>query len=189
VSTPHKAFDEAAERDETLRRGHDRLIPLASAIIAVLAALGTMLAHHRSIQALSAKNEAIITTAKASDRYAYYQSQRTRVVVYQAFVAAGAAKGDAERSLRTTAGREQTASLAVLADAKKLEARAVAQEQHSESLLGSFETLEIATTLFEIAIVFSSISALTETRSLLWAGIGLAAVGVALAIAGLAQAR
>ena len=42
-----------------------RLLSLAAAVIAVLAALGTLFSHHRSITALAVKNEAILTQARA----------------------------------------------------------------------------------------------------------------------------
>jgi hypothetical protein len=32
----HKVFEEATERDEAIKEGNDKLIPLAAAIIAVL---------------------------------------------------------------------------------------------------------------------------------------------------------
>jgi hypothetical protein len=190
VNGAHKALEEATERHEALSSGHDWAVPLASAIIAVLAALGTMLAHHRSIQALSAKNEAVIVTTRAADRYAYYESQRTRIVIYQALVSAGIPKTPAARqALTKTADIEQTASLAVLDNAKHLEQESIRAQQRSETLLGSFETLEIATTLLEIAIVFTSISALTSSRILLWLGVGLAGVGTLLGCYGFFQAR
>jgi hypothetical protein len=62
-------LDEARERHEHILKGHDRLIPLVTAVIAVLAALGTLFAHHRSIEALVVKNDSIVATAKATDQY------------------------------------------------------------------------------------------------------------------------
>jgi flagellar hook-length control protein FliK len=184
----HKVFEEATERDEAIKEGNDKLIPLAAAIIAVLAALGTLFAHHRSIQALSEKNEAIILTARSADRYAYYQSQRTRVTLYNALLSAGIVKDlQREKALRAVADREERASLANLAQAQTLERESIAKQEHAETILASFETLEVATTLFEIAIVFTSISALTNTRVLLWAGVAMSAIGLALGIAGYFQ--
>ena len=54
-------FNDANERNAQLSRGGSKLVSLAAAIIAVLAALGTLFSHHRSISALTAKNEAILT--------------------------------------------------------------------------------------------------------------------------------
>ena len=67
MSSPSKLYEEAAERHEHIVSGGPRFIPLISAIIAVLAAIGTLASHHRSIEATMMKNEAILTTAKASN--------------------------------------------------------------------------------------------------------------------------
>jgi hypothetical protein len=181
----HKALEEATEREEAIKGGNDKLVPLAAAIIAVLAALGTLFAHHRSIQALSEKNEAIILTARSADRYAYYQSQRTRVTLYSALLGSGLVTDKKrEQGLRRVSDHEDVASLATLAEAERLEAQSTAKQEHAETLLASFETLEVATTLFEISIVFTSISALTNTRVLLYAGIAMSAIGLVLGIVG-----
>ncbi|HTA40732.1 MAG TPA: hypothetical protein VK760_16740, partial [Candidatus Acidoferrales bacterium] len=78
-------FNEANERVEHLSGGSRKLVSLAAAIIAVLAALGTLFSHHRSISALTAKNVAILTQARASDRYNSYEAKQVRYNVYSAF--------------------------------------------------------------------------------------------------------
>ena len=181
MSSPSKAFEEAAERHAHISRGHDPLIPMVAASIAVLAALGTLASHHRSIEAITMKNHAILTTVKASDQYTAYQTKRIRVALYSTLLSGDVisrpkARSTAQKSL----DHEQASSLAVLQDAKKLENQAAREQDQSESLMSSFVTLEIATTLFEIAIVLSSISALTESRVLLWVAIGISAIGVVL---------
>jgi hypothetical protein len=180
----HKTVREATSRHDTAVQ-HDKLVPLAAAIIAVLAALGTLFAHHRSIQALAEKNQASILTARSADRYAYYQSQQTRVSLYNALLSSGIVKDPAKETLlRNIAEHEQLTSAGTLQDAKRLETQSIQKEEHSEKLLQSFETLEIATTLFEVSIVFSSISALADTRILLWIAIGMSAIGLVLGIVG-----
>jgi hypothetical protein len=181
VSSPSKAFGEAAERHEHARGG-DRLVPLVSAIVAVLAAFGSLFAHHKSIQALAIKNEAIHDTIEASDRYAYYQTQRVRVSVYNALLDAGLARDEqAHASLQKSVLREETASLGVLADAKALETRAAWLQDRGQQELNASAQFEVATTLFEIAIVLASISALAGARGLLWGAIGASSVGIILA--------
>lgn len=189
MSSPSKQLEEANERHEHARSG-DWLVPLTSAIIAVLAALGSLFAHHMSIQALYLKNQALHETIKASDQFAYYQAKRVRVGIYSALLAADVARDEKGRAnLKAAVNHEETSSLAVLGDAKALEAEASHQEDHAETELSSFATFEIATTLFEIAIVLASISALTRARVLLWTGAGLSAIGVALMILAFIQSR
>jgi len=156
---------------------HERIVPFFTAIVAVLAALGTLYSHHRSIQALALRNDAVLLTAKASDQYNYYQTQQLKVTLYQAL------------KMPKEASQEQSASLPVYSDAKALEERADGERDHAEALLNSFETLEIATTLFEIAIAFASIAALTYARIPLWLGAGLTLAGLVLGLYGYFQAH
>lgn len=176
--------ERGTELHEHTRSG-DRLIPLISAIIAVLAALGTLFAHHKSIQAIALKNEALRDWIKASDQYSYYQAKRSRIITYTALIDAGVARDAAAAAkLKQNVDHEERSSLAVLSDAQSLDAKANAIQDHAQGELASFQTFEIATTLFEVAIVLASISALTRNQLLLWGGTGLSAIGaVLLAIA------
>ncbi len=181
MSSASKTFEEAEERHERISHGHDRLIPLVAAIIAVLAALGTMASHHRSVEAITKKNDAILTTAKASDQYTAYLTKRVRITVLSSLLAGEVIQNAKVRATtQKSLDHEQATSLAVLAEAQRLEQRASQEQEESESLMSSFATLEVGTTLFEIAIVLSSISALTDSRALLWVGIAISAIGIAL---------
>jgi hypothetical protein len=169
---------------------HDRMVPFFTAILAVLAALGTLFSHHRSIQALALRNEALLLTAKASDQYGYYQTEQLKVTLYQALLSTEASRDEAQRgTLRAALDAEQRSSIGVASRAKNLEAQASQQLDHAQSLLTSFETLEISTTLFEISIAFASIAALTDARLTLWIGAFLSLFGLVLAIVGYFQAH
>ena len=185
MTSPHEAFDQASERDRHIRSGGNRLIPLAAAIIAVLAAIGTLLAHHQSIRALSVKNEAILLQSKATDQFNYYETKRLKYTVFSALLESGNVRDAAARAaFRKSADHESKSSLAVLSVARDYERRAAAAQDDSESIMKSFETLGIATTLFEISIVFVSISALSQTRLLLYLGTAVSAGGIVLTIVG-----
>ena len=185
----HKTLEAAEERREHLNKG-ERLVPLAAAIIAVLAALGTLFAQHRSVSALSVKNDSILAQTRSLDLYNFYQARRTRFVVYTALIAAGVPRSPAARArLEGAATTEHKSSEHTLAQARQFEATAEHEQDRSEAILQSFETLEVATTLFEIAIVFVSISALSQTRILLYLAGGMTAVGVGFLIIGMLQAH
>ena len=183
----HKALAEVDERNEHASKGA-RLVPLAAAIFAVLAALGTLFAQHRSISALSVKNDSILSQTRALDLYNYYHARRTRLTIYSALLAAEGAKDAAARKrLESAAAVENSASAQTLAEAKRFEAQSEHEQDRSERILQSFETLEVATTLFEIAIVFVSISALSQTPLLLYLAGGMSSVGLAFLVVGLLQ--
>jgi hypothetical protein len=168
----------------------NRLVSLAAAIIAVLAALGTLFAHHRSIGALAAKNQAILTQARATDTYNAYEAKQTRYNIYSALLASDLVRSPQNRArLESVAQGEQSSSPALLEKAKGLEERAAADEARSEAILKSYEILQFATTAFEISIVLVSISALAGARLLLPLGCGLSGAGLVLFVIGLLQAR
>ena len=180
MSSPSKLYEEA-QHNAGVQSHSDRLISVIAATIAVLAALGTLTSHHRSIEAINIKNEAILATAKANDENTVYQGKRVRVAFYQTLLA-GDVIHDPKARARTQQAmdHEQASSVATLEQAQRLESEAEVEQQRSEELMNSFGTLAIVTTLFEIAIVLSSISALTRSRALLWCAIGLSALGLVL---------
>lgn len=152
--------------------GSDRATASFTAIAAVLAAVGTLFATHRSVNALAAQTQSVRFSQQASDQYTYYQSERVRAAIYRA------AKQTA------FAQNEERNSIAVYVEAKKLELQAQQSEDRADRMLQSFEQLEIATTFFEIAIAFASIGVLTHVRAPLWASGILTIVGVVLGVAG-----
>lgn len=166
----------------------DRPVAFFTALVAVLAALCTLFSNHRSIVALSLRNEALLTTAQASDQYGYYQSKQLKVTMYQALIASNA-NGPGAQAMRESLRDEQRSSIAVFARAKAFEAQSTQEQAHAQALLHSFETLEIATTLLEISIAFASIAALTHLRLTLWVGVALSSIGVVLGVAGYFQAH
>jgi Domain of unknown function (DUF4337) len=166
----------------------NRLVSLAAAIIAVLAALGTLFAHHRSIAALSAKNQAILTQARASDTFNAYEAKQIRFNIYRALLASDLVK-DAQRkaALESVAQSESSTGPAVLERAKGLERQALEEDERSERILKSYELLQFATTAFEISIVLVSISALSGGRRLLPIGCALSGLGMVLFVVGLVR--
>ncbi len=166
----------------------NRLISLAAAIIAVLAALGTLFAHHRSISALSAKNQAILTQARASDTFNAYEAKQIRFNIYGALIASDlVTDAKSKARLQSVAEAEKAAAPAVLERAKALESQSRDDDQRSERILQSYELLQFATTAFEISIVLVSISALSGGKRLLSAGCALSGLGLVLFAVGLVR--
>ena len=166
----------------------NRLVSLAAAIIAVLAALGTLFAHHRSISALSSKNQAILDQARASDTYNAYEAKQIRINIYRALLDSDLVSDAHKRArLESVTQREGANAPAVLEKAQLLEKQADDEDAHSEQILKSYEILQFATTAFEISIVLVSISALAGARVFLPVGCGLSAFGLLLFITGLVR--
>jgi len=182
-----RTMAEAAELQIAGARGL-RAVPVAVAVIAVLAALGTLFTHHRSIAALTAKNEAILAQARASDAYGKYDAKQVRYQVATVLLQSGLpSNGEGRTTLQTLADRERDSSAAVLAKAQALEIASEEDDVKSEKIFKSYETLQFATTFFEISIVLVSISTLVRARWFLGVGATLTSIGIVLLIVGLAQ--
>jgi hypothetical protein len=180
----HRRLSDSEELRESSDRGA-RLKSATIAIIAVLAALGTLFAHHRSIEALTSKNEAILSQARASDAYAKYDARLVRYQIAQTLVAADVVgTGEAKRQLETIADNERRTSDDILEKAQSLEKQSEQEDVQSQRVLHSYEILQTATTFFDISIVLVSISTLVRTRAFFNAACTLSVVGIVLMIVG-----
>ncbi|HEY1977944.1 MAG TPA: DUF4337 family protein [Candidatus Baltobacteraceae bacterium] len=182
-----KVLQEAGERRENIERGN-RGAALAAAIIAVLAALGTLFSHHRSISALTAKSQAILLQARAVDRRNAAEAKNIRSELYAALLKADIAQtAQSRQGLASVADREKDAAASANKEADTFENESLEYDSSSDAAMKSYETLEWATAIFEMAIVLVSISTLSVNRTLLVAGCGLSAFGLVLMIVGLLQ--
>lgn len=172
----HKALDEVHERSEHAKT--NPTVAIAAAILAVLAALATMLAYNRSTLGLVEKNQAILSQARASDTYNYYESTKIKAHLYEALHEAGLGDPKEHARLQVEGAREERKSAPLLLKAQDLETKTTKHEEQSDIALKAYETFEIAVTLFEVSIVFVSISALAANRTLLWIAGASSTIGV-----------
>jgi len=141
-----------------------RWIPIVTAVLAVLASVAGWASHDRNTHSNLSKSDAIIATTLAGHTYNEYESQHTRESVYEA--------------LGKVAPRDAAGEAALLAEANGYEDASRRATQRSDRYLVSYEILEGATTLFEIAIVLVSVRALVESRLLTAATGVLSACGI-----------
>jgi hypothetical protein len=164
----------------------NRLVSLATATIAVLAALGTLSSHHRSIAALTAKNQAILLQARAADASNRLEAERIRIQIGEALYDAGIPGSPVARAAARKALDEERAALPTSkARVQEYERRSEADDMRSERVMRSYEVLEIATAFFEIAIVLVSLASLVNTKFFLSFGCALSGLGLILLIYGL----
>jgi hypothetical protein len=184
----HTTLQEANEINESASRGN-RIVPVFAAVFAVLAALGTLASHHRSIIALNVKNEAILTQARATDRFNAYESKSIRYNIFQALLAAGLpAQPDQRTKLQKTADDLYKTSLETQTQASILERQSADLEDEAERALKSYETLEIGTTFCEVSIVIVSISALSDrSKIFVIASSLLSGIGIVFLVVGFFQ--
>lgn len=141
-------------------------VALSAAILAVLAAIASMLAGHHA-------NEALIVQLKAADQWGYYQSKGIKAGVLNSKV-----------DLFNALGKP-----ALEADAKKLEEYKQEQaeikekaddlEKEAAQHLKTHTTQSRAVTCFQIGIALSAISVLTRRKILWWGSMLLGLAGLA----------
>ena len=183
-ATPAKAFEDAHERHA---HGHEgpRWVPIAAAVLAVLAAIATYFGNLRSTQALVEKNDSIVAITHASDTWSQYQAGRLKYYVATTALDQGVNSGGSAAKLKATAAKEAAKGPALMEKAKAFEEEAAHHNERSERLLQSHETIEVGATLFEVAIVLVSITALVGSRLLMISGGVAAVLGMAFFLIGL----
>ena len=154
--------------DEELERqggGLLRWISLSTAILAVLAAIGSLRAGATVNEALLLKTEATQLQAEASDQWAYYQAKGIKAAIAESGANSWEALGKrppaalAESALRYAADQQ-----AAQQKARTLEARRDEHAHAAAELIEQHHLYAIAVALFQIAIALGAIAALTRVR-------------------------
>jgi hypothetical protein len=155
VPTEHLS-DEINEKAEEARqqRKWSFYVAISTALMAVFAAVTSLMAGHHS-------NEALIEQIKASDQWNYYQAKGIKAEIL---------------GLSTTTP-DTTKIKKYNSDQQTIKEIAEDHEKKSEEHLQKHIILARSVTLFQIAIAISAISVLTEKRPLWYLSIVLALVG------------
>jgi hypothetical protein len=160
-----------------------RLSAMTAAVLAVCAALASLLSGH-------AANQAILSQTRASDHWAHFQAKSTKGHLYEV----GRQMLEALGSAAPTAGTDRLKQ--VMADfqnqtkkydAEKEELQKQAQELESESAheLHKHHDFALAVASFQVGVVLSSISILVRYRALFLLSILAGLVGAGLVFVGL----
>lgn len=181
------AFESAHARHEYAQHGGlhaPRWVPIAAAVLALLAASTGLVANLRVTQSSAAKSDAIIFITRAADTYNEFDSRSVREHIYEAALEGTTDPRRAAR-LRSIAEHERQEKGPLLARARTLDRTSREATARAEHILASHEILSVATTLFEIAIVLVSVTALVGSRLLPIAAAIATAAGLAIGIRGL----
>jgi hypothetical protein len=183
---PQEWVERTAEEHHHHAESHgerpDRIVPaITAAILAVLAALGSLLSGH-------AANEAILAQNKATDQWSHYQAKSTKEQVFDVgsevvhALTEGTPQADrakpALESLRGQVKRYEREKEEIRVEAEKLEAESRHEyRKHTRFALG------IA--LFQVGIVLASVSLLVRFRWLQASSLVTGVVGLICLIVGL----
>ena len=147
-------------------------VALASALIAVLAAICALFAGSYS-------DEAMMAQIQSSDQWAFYQAKSIKASVLEGRV-------ELLKSLHRRVDPRETAKAAKdRADMAGIKSKAEDLARRSRRLGGKADILSRGMTLFQIAIALSAISVLTKRRFLWGIGLALGAAGTVILALGL----
>lgn len=156
-----------------------RWLSLSTAMVAVFAAVASLLSGGASNDAILAKSNAMLGEAQAADKWAEYQAQRIKSAIStnQADTIADT-KPDAAGKLREKARGYDDKSADTMKEAKESEQQVAEANEESEHLMHTHHKFAITVTLLQIAIALSAIAALTKKRNMWFVGLGVSAVGI-----------
>jgi hypothetical protein len=172
----HEAIHEELEKEGG---GFLKVIALTTALLAAMAALGSLRAGATVNEALALKTEATRLQAQASDQWAYYQAKGVKGAVQEAIRASWQAAGKeppAEVGEKVKRYGEEQEKIAE--KAKELEKERDAREAEAEHLMHQHHRHAIAVALFQVAIALGAVAALTRVKVVWGASLLVGAAGL-----------
>ena len=151
----HEAIEEEVKEAEKKERKGSMAIAISTALMAVFAALSSLIAGHHA-------DEAVIEQIRASDQWAFYQAKGIK---------------DEILSLSNIPDKEAR-SAKYKADQAEIQKKAKESEEASHVHLEHHAILARAVTMFQIAIAISAIAILTRKRMLWFVSLGISCVGL-----------
>jgi hypothetical protein len=182
-------LDEAIEQLE--RKEHPRwmvYLSLATALMAVVAAIASLESGALSNEAILEKNEAVLRQSQASDQWAFYQDKGIKATFLKAqsqslppvsFELAGRLAGEAERYANEQAEIQRTA--------REIEDRVAESNRRATEHIEHHHRFAISVTVFQVAIALCAIAALTRRSLLFWIGLAGGLAGAILFALGFAR--
>ncbi|MGI8546973.1 MAG: DUF4337 family protein [Gemmatimonadaceae bacterium] len=174
----HEHIHEAAEHDGGRFL---RVVALTTALLAALAAIGSLQAGATVNEALLLKTASTQLQSRASDQWAYYQAKGVKGAIAQGASNAWEAAGKPVPVALTTAAARYTAEQRDISkEATQLEHERDAKSAEADHLLHRHHGFANAVALFQVAIALGAITALTRSRPVFGGSLLLGAVGLVL---------
>ena len=155
------------------------LAAVAAAVLAVFAALGSLLSGH-------AANQAILNQTKASDKWAYFQAKSTKGHLYDVSkeVVAALASGSSGKTEEALA-RFQKQSVKYDREKKIIQEEAEHLEQESRDEFHKHHQFALGIAAFQVGIVLASVSIMVRYRALLLLSVLAGLAGIVFLVLGL----
>ncbi len=172
----------AGEKDE--HAGWLRFVAVLTALLAVVAAVGSLRGGLLVNEALLAKNNEVSLRTQATDQWNYYQAKSIKGVVYATTAELLPPGSPALLKSRAEAARYAREQEGIRAKAEGLETKAEAQNKASEHDMEAHHIFALSVSLCQIAIALSAIAALTRSRRVWVFSLGAGLAGTASLVAG-----
>jgi hypothetical protein len=159
----HETIEERVK--EEVEKNENRggmAIAISTALMAVLAAMASLLAGHHA-------DEAVIEQIRASDKWAFYQAKGIKDEILSL-------SNSPDKATRSARYKSEQAE--IQKDAKE-------SEEASHAHLEHHSVLARAVTMFQISIAISAIAILTKKRLLWFISLGVSCVGLFFFITGI----
>jgi hypothetical protein len=180
------ALEEHEKKEDAKTGAWIKALSLSTAIIAVFAAVASLMSGSNSNEAILDKSEAMLGQSLASDQWAFYQAKgiKASIASGQAGIIADT-KPDAAAKLEGDAKRYSVEQEEIKREALKLEAEVKAKNEESAELMERHHKFAICVTLLQISIALSAIAALTRLKPLWFVGLAVSAGGLIMFILGM----
>ena len=157
-----------------------KYVALSTALIAVLAAIATLQSNIHTNEALLSKNSSILSQARASDQWAYYQAKGIKGIIYesQKEMVQELGKGSAlsqKYEEKVKKYKDEQAEIKIRAE--ELEKQAEENSKKSAENMEHHHGFALSEVLFQVAIALSSVAAMTRRKELWFLGLILSGAG------------
>ena len=165
IAEAHKEHhgEDKKEEDEK-HTGWTRFIAVATALLAVVAAIGSLRAGLLVNEALLSKNEEISLRTQATDQWNYYQSKSIKGVVYATTAQLLPPRSPLVRKNQAEVARYAREQQDIQAKAEGLEKNADEKDKDASRDMDQHHIFAFSVSLCQIAIALSAIAALTRSR-------------------------
>ncbi len=186
----HGAHDGGKHEDDAkddVKKQHEswtRFIAVATALLAVAAAIGSLRAGLLVNEALLSKNDEISLRTQATDQWNYYQSKSIKGVVYATTALLLPPGSPLAQKGQKEAARYAREQGAIQAKATGLEENADKKDRESDEDMHHHHIFALSVSLCQIAIALSAIAALTRSRRVWFFSLAAGLAGVAALIGG-----
>ena len=182
ITDAHEEAQGSGKEDE--HAGWTRFIAVFTALLAVIAAIGSLRAGLLVNEALLSKNDEISLRTQATDQWNYYQSKSIKGVVYTTTAQLLPPGSPLLGKSRAEAARYAREQVDIQAKDESLEKDADAKNQFSSRDMEHHHIFALSVSLCQIAIALAAIAALTRSRRVWVFSLAAGLAGIAALLSG-----